>query len=68
MKYRVTSERWDIPTKSVAEFEASSDEEATKRFHSTEFAKNPNYKWDHLILYRIEQVEKVARVDSVRLS
>lgn len=53
--YRVTSQRWDIPEHTIAEFSEDSDEKAKERFDKN-FKKNKNLSWDNLKLVRFTEV------------
>lgn len=65
MKYRITSERWDIPRRVYKEFEAVNDEKAKDVFKRVSELKENS--WETMFLYRVDQVEKVTVLDSVRV-
>jgi len=61
-KYRVVSSRHDVLPEVAGIFEASSDQLA-KVIFDERFKKNKNYDMDWLDLFRIDQEEKLTRVD-----
>ena len=65
MTYRITSGRWDVPSSTYKEFDAPNDEAAKKIFR--EIAGRKENSWEAMLLYRVEQVEKTAVLDSVRV-
>lgn len=65
MLYRITSGRWDVPSSTYAEFNAADDETAKKVFR--EISSRKENSWETMFLYRVEQVEKMVVLDSVRV-
>ena len=65
MKYRITSGRWDTPMTIYKEFEATSDNEARKKFKKV--SKRKENSWETMFLYRVDQVEKTTVLDTVRV-
>ena len=55
MKYRVTSQRWDIDEHTIAEFQEDSDEKAKEKF-DVNFKKAPGHSWNNLKLLRFTEV------------
>lgn len=62
MKYRVTSKRWDDDAK-TEEFEENSDGKALEKFDE-KWVKNSQFDWDHLMIHRIDVVEKTTFLKS----
>ena len=62
MKYRVTSGRFDISPETVGTFDAAGDDEALEKFEKYKDAEC--YKWDNLLLIRIDQEERTTSIAS----
>lgn len=68
MLYRITSGRWDTPTRVYKEFEADeADNDAAAKKTFREISERKENSWETMFLYRVDQVEKTTMIGTARV-